>query len=1554
MKRLISALLFLTLGASLQAQLSGNLNVPQTYTSIASVIMALNQQGVSGSVTVNIAAGYTETAVAGGFSLTASGSSLNPIVFRKSGIGSNPLIIAYTGGIGTPGSMNQDGIWRLIGCDFVTIDGIDLVDPNISNPSTMEFGFGLFKASTSDGCQNNTIKNCSIILNRINNASGSGPVADGSRGIDVVNASVSVHNASISVSSSAGSHSNNKFLSNTIRNCNTGISLVGFMDSAPFTFADHGNEIGGNSIADGNRILDFGGGGSTNAAIGIASTAQYDLKIGYNQINNNSGAGVDHPGIIRAIDLGAATGADVTVINNTLTLHGGGTSSQITAIVNAAGSGASSNTVSITNNLITDCTYNTSTSGAFYGIWNTASPATLSIAGNIFSNNSTGALSGSTYLIYNNGAVSSFVDISNNDLSFSYVGISSYSGSLYSVFNNNGTMNTRLNISSNRFADYNYLGYTGTGNLYFIYNTNDSYAISIENNSWNNLFLNHSGAEYLINNNSATQTSLSVCNNSISTGIYRTASAGATYLYYSTGNTPTTCAQTFSGNIFSNISGTISGTGNFYGLYTADGTGSPYPRKAIFNNVISQININSTGNFYGYYLDNLGDAGGTQSSSVHHNTLAAIYRSGPVYGMYLTAAVSPSYAPLVYNNCVYDLNSSGPSSTLYGAYLSGGGAGLSFTKNKIGAVVSSGSMGIAHGVYVNSANTTTLANNMIGGISAPNSNASNAVNGIYINSGTLLNLLYNSVYLNAVSSGGNFNSNALYASSTVSLALKNNILINQSVGGTGIAAAFRKSSSSLTNYLPTSGNNLFYAGTPSSANILLQNGTTAYQTLSAFQTAVSPREVSSVTQNVQFMSTLYTSPNFLRPVPTVSLLTESGALTISGIAEDYDTQIRYGAAGYAGTGTAPDIGADEYDQNLVPCSSASAGTLLVNSFSLCAGQSVTLVSSGYTPGTGLLHAWKMSTSTSSSYSMVIGGSGSLTPEFTSLPLQAGTYYFLLETICVNNSLSAVSSAATVVVNPIPTITAQVTNTLICAGQSLSLTGLGGGTTYQWIGPNGFNSTAQNPVVFNANTQNSGIYYLTSSANNCSSAQSSVAVSVSETTINLTASSTNMCLGASTTLSVSTSAITYTWSNTSNMGSISVSPSVTTLYSVSVTNTANCVSTRTILISVINPSISANNTVACGSSATVTLSVNAFTPSTVNWYVSPTATVPINSGISYSISISSSSSYYAEAINPQSGCLSPRVPVTVTLSPFPSVTVVANPSVICPGSSSTVTAQGASTYSWTGIGSGSFHVVSPTSIHVYTVVAKSTLSCASTQTLLVDTYTLPILTVAQTATAVCPSSVVGFTASGAVGYFWSTGANGPVNTVTPAISSSYTVYGISSESCTVTKTLSVNTRSVPVISVLHSTDSLCPGELITFTAMGANSYTWFPGAVVSASFSAAPLVPSVYNAIGRSINTCTNVGFASVFVSPCTSLSELKQLRDKLFIFPNPSTGRLNVRIDFQEEFDLLIFSSLGHLVFATDVDHEVENLDISFLPKGIYTLKIRSPNISYAGKLILY
>ena len=208
---LASCMFFLT--NNVFAQLSGTKTIPTDYASVAAFVTDVNTQGVgAGGVTLNVPAGHTET-LTGKITLTATGTAANPIIIQKSGAGANPKLTSYVGTVATP-SVVADGFFVLAGSDYVTIDGIDLQESaaNTTTTTVMEFGYGLFLASATNGSQNNTIQNCVITLNRLQNTGWTAPGHNGSTGIAVLNGLATTSGA-VTITAASGSNSNNKFYS---------------------------------------------------------------------------------------------------------------------------------------------------------------------------------------------------------------------------------------------------------------------------------------------------------------------------------------------------------------------------------------------------------------------------------------------------------------------------------------------------------------------------------------------------------------------------------------------------------------------------------------------------------------------------------------------------------------------------------------------------------------------------------------------------------------------------------------------------------------------------------------------------------------------------------------------------------------------------------------------------------------------------------------------------------------------------------------------------------------------------------------------------------------------------------------------------------------------------------------------------------------------------------------------------------------------------------------------------------------------------------------------
>jgi len=206
-------LLFSTIGTcllfagSLSAQLTGIKNIPGDYPTLAAAILDLNTQGVGpGGVSFNLAGGNPQTAPAGGYSITATGTAANPIIFMGN---SNTITAAPAPVVGD----RTDAIFRLIGSDYVTLQGFSMIENPantvggaIAVQQMTEFGVALFLASATDGAQNNTIQGNSIDLT-------SSAVYQNAIGIFSTSSSSSI-NGSLAASSAAGTNSNNKYYAN--------------------------------------------------------------------------------------------------------------------------------------------------------------------------------------------------------------------------------------------------------------------------------------------------------------------------------------------------------------------------------------------------------------------------------------------------------------------------------------------------------------------------------------------------------------------------------------------------------------------------------------------------------------------------------------------------------------------------------------------------------------------------------------------------------------------------------------------------------------------------------------------------------------------------------------------------------------------------------------------------------------------------------------------------------------------------------------------------------------------------------------------------------------------------------------------------------------------------------------------------------------------------------------------------------------------------------------------------------------------------------------------
>ncbi|MBK9764455.1 MAG: T9SS type A sorting domain-containing protein [Flavobacteriales bacterium] len=132
---------------------------------------------------------------------------------------------------------------------------------------------------------------------------------------------------------------------------------------------------------------------------------------------------------------------------------------------------------------------------------------------------------------------------------------------------------------------------------------------------------------------------------------------------------------------------------------------------------------------------------------------------------------------------------------------------------------------------------------------------------------------------------------------------------------------------------------------------------------------------------------------------------------------------------------------------------------------------------------------------------------------------AGVWSVLITDACGGQA----TATKTVAVFPVPTASASAGPG--CVGNALQLNGSSDlGTTFNWSGPDSFSSTDQNPQIAGATAANSGTYTLTASANGCTSANATVAVTVNPlpAITSLTATPAAICAGSNSQLNVTAS------------------------------------------------------------------------------------------------------------------------------------------------------------------------------------------------------------------------------------------------------------------------------------------------------------------------------------------------------------------------------------------------------------------------------------------------
>lgn len=304
----------------------------------------------------------------------------------------------------------------------------------------------------------------------------------------------------------------------------------------------------------------------------------------------------------------------------------------------------------------------------------------------------------------------------------------------------------------------------------------------------------------------------------------------------------------------------------------------------------------------------------------------------------------------------------------------------------------------------------------------------------------------------------------------------------------------------------------------------------------------------------------------------------------------------------------------------------------------------------------------------------------------------------------------------------------------------------------------------------------------------------------------------------------------------------------------------------------------------------------------------------------------------------------------------AINLSTNSSTICQGNPITITASGASSYTWNTGATTATITETPNSNVTYMVTGTNTMTgCFSTVSQNITVNPSPNVSIFTGNSNVCKGSSTNLNAYGATSYQWSSGGSNNPTTVTPSVTTSYTVIGLNSYGCSGTAVQQISVVALPVITPAATANgnNLCVGESVTLSATGANNYNWVsnnilvfaPTAVVS------PNSTTSYTVNGTDANGCTGSANITLNVNACTGLANNGAVAG-FNVYPNPNEGTFTVETANTSVKTIEVMDVTGRLIQSNTSSDQKVNFNLSGLANGIYYVKLVSDNTSEVVKIV--
>ena len=507
------------------------------------------------------------------------------------------------------------------------------------------------------------------------------------------------------------------------------------------------------------------------------------------------------------------------------------------------------------------------------------------------------------------------------------------------------------------------------------------------------------------------------------------------------------------------------------------------------------------------------------------------------------------------------------------------------------------------------------------------------------------------------------------------------------------------------------------------------------------------------------------------------------------------------------------------------------------------------------------------------------------PASISVSPTTATTYTVTNVTDANSCSNSGTGSAVITINAKPTASISG-SAIICGGSSTNLSvTLTGKPNWSVTYSNGTSSTTVNnitssPASISVSPSSTATYTITNvtDGNTCSnSGTGSEVVTVNPAPSANTGVNKNICNGSSATIGAAgVTGNTYNWVSspsgfTSTLSNPSVSPTITTTYTLTEKVTATgCTKSNSVVVTVNTKptaSISGSTSICSGNSTNLSVTLTGASPWSIT-YSNGTSTTTVNNLTSspalISVSPTTATTYTVTNITDNNSCSNSGTgSAVITVSPSPNANTGANQS-ICIGGSATVGAAFVTgdTYSWTSNPSGysstaSNPTVSPTTTTTYTLTEKITSSgCSKTNSVVITVNPLPGAN-AGTSQSICSgsSATIGAASVNGSTYSWASNPSGFSSTssnpsVSPTATTTYTLTETSATGCSKSNSITITVNPSPNANAGLS-QSICRGGSASIGAASVtgDTYSWSSSpsgfSSTASSASVSPTITTTY-------------------------------------------------------------------------------------------------------------